>query len=43
MPTALLWLRNDLRLHDHAPLGDATEAVGATLAHGRWGKVLLTG
>ena len=24
-------------------LGDATEAVGATLAHGRWGKVLLTG
>ena len=28
MPTALLWLRNDLRLHDHAPLGDATEAAG---------------
>lgn len=28
MPTALLWLRNDLRLHDHAPLGDAIEAAG---------------
>ena len=28
MPTSLLWLRNDLRLHDHAPLRDAIEAAG---------------
>ena len=29
MPTALLWLRNDLRLHDHAPLADAVAAAGS--------------
>ncbi|MEM0962484.1 MAG: deoxyribodipyrimidine photo-lyase, partial [Bacteroidota bacterium] len=28
MPTALLWFRNDLRTHDHAPLLDAVEAAG---------------
>ena len=28
MPTALLWLRNDLRLHDHGPLADAVAAAG---------------
>ncbi|MEO0560239.1 MAG: DASH family cryptochrome, partial [Bacteroidota bacterium] len=28
MPTALLWLRNDLRLHDHAALTEALEAAG---------------
>lgn len=28
MPTSLLWLRNDLRLHDHAPLLSAIEASG---------------
>ncbi len=28
MPTALLWLRNDLRVHDHAPLREAAEAAG---------------
>ena len=28
MPTALLWLRHDLRLHDHGPLLDALEAAG---------------
>lgn len=28
MPTALLWLRTDLRLHDHAPLRDAVQAAG---------------
>ncbi len=28
MPTALLWLRHDLRLHDHAPLAAAVEHAG---------------
>ena len=28
MPTALLWLRHDLRLHDHAPLAAALEHAG---------------
>ncbi|MGB3544038.1 deoxyribodipyrimidine photo-lyase, partial [Rubrivirga sp.] len=28
MPTSLLWLRHDLRLHDHGPLTDALEAAG---------------
>ena len=28
MPTALLWLRHDLRLHDHAALADALNAAG---------------
>ncbi|GAB5533997.1 MAG: DASH family cryptochrome [Rubricoccaceae bacterium] len=28
MPTALLWLRNDLRLHDHAALASAMDAAG---------------
>ncbi len=28
MPTALLWLRHDLRLHDHAALADALDAAG---------------
>jgi deoxyribodipyrimidine photo-lyase len=28
MPTALLWLRHDLRLHDHGPLADALDAAG---------------
>ncbi len=28
MPTALLWLRHDLRVHDHAPLADALDAAG---------------
>ena len=32
VPTALLWLRNDLRLHDHAPLLDAAGPGGRLLA-----------
>ncbi len=28
MPTALLWLRHDLRLHDHGPLAEAVETAG---------------
>ncbi|MEM1056472.1 MAG: DASH family cryptochrome [Bacteroidota bacterium] len=29
MPTALLWLRHDLRLHDHAPLRAALDYAGS--------------
>ena len=35
MPTALLWLRHDLRLHDHAPLAAALRHAGPPEAGGR--------
>ena len=40
MPTALLWLRNDLRLHDHAPLRDAVDAAGQPAPAEAGGRLL---
>ena len=40
MPTALLWLRHDLRVHDHGPLADAVEAAGEPAPAEAGGRLL---